>query len=230
MLYNNAMKQTQQLRKDLEVFEQDPVNTQLSTIGQITTTITQLSRILQEYDDFISKQTLNENSKLKNETRLLNFQNELSESKIKFQSLKKQREEELAQISKNSLFNNTSTAVSDNPYESNTVVNRHANNSQQHSGLSMQEGLYKEQSILQRGDEQLDAILEMGQQAFSDLVEQNEIIKKTQQKMVQSLETLGVSRETIRKIEKKAFEDRWIFYIGAILTLYCFYLILKYLR
>ncbi|OWB69157.1 hypothetical protein B5S33_g4989 [[Candida] boidinii] len=225
------MKQTQQLRKDLEVFEQDPVNTQLSTIGQITTTITQLSRILQEYDDFISKQTLNENSKLKNETRLLNFQNELSESKIKFQSLKKQREEDLAQISKNSLFNNTSTAVSDNPYESNTVVNRHANiAAQQQSGLSMQEGLYKEQSILQRGDEQLDAILEMGQQAFTDLVEQNEIIKKTQQKMVQSLETLGVSRETIRKIEKKAFEDKWIFYIGAILTLYFFYLILKYLR
>ncbi|GME76482.1 unnamed protein product [[Candida] boidinii] len=94
----------------------------------------------------------------------------------------------------------------------------------------MQEGLYKEQSILQRGDEQLDAILEMGQQAFTDLVEQNEIIKKTQQKMVQSLETLGVSRETIRKIEKKAFEDKWIFYIGAILTLYFFYLILKYLR
>ncbi|OUM53384.1 hypothetical protein BVG19_g2660 [[Candida] boidinii] len=225
------MKQTQQLRKDLEVFEQDPVNTQLSTIGQITTTITQLSRILQEYDDFISKQTLNENSKLKNETRLLNFQNELSESKIKFQSLKKQREEDLAQISKNSLFNNTSTAVSDNPYESNTVINRHANiAAQQQSGLSMQEGLYKEQSILQRGDEQLDAILEMGQQAFTDLVEQNEIIKKTQQKMVQSLETLGVSRETIRKIEKKAFEDKWIFYIGAILTLYFFYLILKYLR
>ena len=41
-----------------------------------------------------------------------------------------------------------------------------------------------------RGSEQLDRILEMGQQAFEDIVEQNEILRKVQTKFEESLITL----------------------------------------
>lgn len=69
----------------------------------------------------------------------------------------------------------------------------------------------------------------MGKQAFDDLVEQNEIINNVRDKMSQGLSTLGVSKETVGLIERKAWEDKWIFYIGAIFTLYIMYLIWYYL-
>ncbi|KAG7874392.1 hypothetical protein KL938_005007 [Ogataea parapolymorpha] len=235
LLYNNAIKQTQQLRKDLEQFEKDPTSAQLSLIGQITTTITNLSRTLQDYEDYIVKQTLNlnESQKLKNENRLASLKNELLEYKLKTQSLKKQREEGLAEVNRNQLFANRSTAISENPYDDNnvsSVTNRGGQSRQEQlSGLSMQEGLQKEQSVLERSNQQLDEILEMGRMAFDDLVEQNEVVLKMKERMSSSLQTLGVSKATIRQIEKKAFEDKWIFYIGAALTLYVMYLIWKYL-
>ncbi|OBA18582.1 uncharacterized protein OGAPODRAFT_11120 [Ogataea polymorpha] len=227
--------QTQQLRKDLEQFEKDPTSAQLSLIGQITTTITNLSRTLQDYEDYIVKQTLNlnESQKLKNENRLASLKNELLEYKLKTQSLKKQREEGLAEVNRNQLFANRSTAISENPYDDSnvsSVTNRGGQSRQEQlSGLSMQEGLQKEQSVLERSNQQLDEILEMGRMAFDDLVEQNEVVLKMKERMSSSLQTLGVSKATIRQIEKKAFEDKWIFYIGAALTLYVMYLIWKYL-
>ncbi|ODV84563.1 glycoside hydrolase family 17 protein [[Candida] arabinofermentans NRRL YB-2248] len=244
LLYNSAIKQTQQLRKDLEIFENNPINSPLSIIGQITTTITTLTRTLQDYEDYILKQTLslNESQKLKNENRLKNLKDELIEYKLKFQLFKKQREDGLNELNKNQLlYTNRSTAISDNPYdESNgsSIVNRanaksiddqNDNESNKYSSLSMQEGLYKEQTVLEKSNQQLDDILEMGKLAFDDLIEQNEVILKMKDKMSSSLQTLGVSKATIRKIEKKAFEDKWIFYIGALITLYIMYLIYSYL-
>ncbi|KAG7869840.1 hypothetical protein KL918_000044 [Ogataea parapolymorpha] len=205
------------------------------TANLITTTITNLSRTLQDYEDYIVKQTLNlnESQKLKNENRLASLKNELLEYKLKTQSLKKQREEGLAEVNRNQLFANRSTAISENPYDDNnvsSVTNRGGQSRQEQlSGLSMQEGLQKEQSVLERSNQQLDEILEMGRMAFDDLVEQNEVVLKMKERMSSSLQTLGVSKATIRQIEKKAFEDKWIFYIGAALTLYVMYLIWKYL-
>ncbi|GME92658.1 unnamed protein product [Ambrosiozyma monospora] len=241
LLYNNANKQTQQLRKDLDLFEKDPIGSPISIIGQITTTLTTLSRTLKDFQDYIEKQTLslNEGAKLKNETRLQNLNNELMEYKLKFQSLKKQREQGLAEQSKAKLF---TTAVSENPYgEDISMTNRrgfHDDQSQgqpqqqqqqKYSGMSMEEGLYKEQNSLDKSNQQLDDILEMGRQAFDDLVEQNELIADMRERMGESLENLGFSQVTIRKVQRKLFEDKWLFYIGALLTLYIMYLIYHYL-
>ena len=43
----------------------------------------------------------------------------------------------------------------------------------------------------------------MGQQAFEDIVEQNEILRKVQTKFEESLITLGVSQGTIRSVERR---------------------------
>ncbi|VEU23087.1 DEKNAAC104099 [Brettanomyces naardenensis] len=236
LLYNNATRLTQQLRKDLEQFAKDPSTAAPALIGQITTTINNLGRTLRDYEEFINNQTLslNESQKLKNQNRLTNLKKEYSEYKVKFASLRKQREDSQAESSRNQLFSNRSTAISDNPYDENSMSIRQGHASKNgsvpsDSGLSMQEGLYKEQSVLERSNQQLDDILEMGRQAFDDLVEQNEIVGKMRDRMSSSLETMGVSRATIRKIEKKAFEDKWIFYIGGGTTLFSMYMIWHYL-
>ncbi|QPG74250.1 hypothetical protein FOA43_001575 [Brettanomyces nanus] len=236
LLYNNASRLTQQVRRDLEQFEKNPVTAAPALLGQITTTINNLGRTLADYEMYIKNQTLslNESQKVKNQNRLENLQKEYSEYKVQFSGLRKQREEAQAEQNKSQLFSNRSTAISDNPYEENGITSRQTraakeNNEISDSGMTMRDGLYKEQSTFERSNQQLDDILEMGRQAFDDLVEQNEIVGKMRDKMNSSLETMGVSRATIRQIEKIAFEDKWIFYIGAALTLFIMYMIYHYL-
>lgn len=239
LLYNNASRLAQQLRKDISAFEKDPKAAPPSLIGQITTTSNSLSRTLKDYSDYIEKQTLslNEAQKAKNQGRLETLRQDYAEYKNKIASLRKQREEALAEANRNQLFSNRSTAISDNPYDESNMTSRQLHGVSQGeqiqanapSGMSMSEGLYKEQTSLERSNQQLDDILDMGRQAFDDLVQQNEMVGKMRDRMNSSLETMGVSRATIRKIDKKAFEDKWIFYIGGGLTFFIMYLIWHYL-
>ncbi|QLL31829.1 hypothetical protein HG536_0B06970 [Torulaspora globosa] len=97
-------------------------------------------------------------------------------------------------------------------------------------GLPLYNGLQKEQSIFQRGNAQLELILEMGHQSLDDLVEQNQILQKMQDRMSSSLRTLGVSEETIQKINRRAFKDKLIFWFALVLLLGGFYLVLKWFR
>lgn len=48
--------------------------------------------------------------------------------------------------------------------------------------------------------------------------------------MTKSMQTLGVSNETINKINKRVFKDKFIFWIALALMLTGFYFVLKWLR
>lgn len=98
------------------------------------------------------------------------------------------------------------------------------------AGLPLYNGLEKERSIFQRGNAQLDLILEMGHQSLDDLVEQNQILRKVQDRMSSSLRTLGVSEDTIQMINRRAFKDKFIFYFAFLLMLVGFYFVFKWLR
>lgn len=219
------------MRKELDQFSGDPAGAAPGLIGQLTTTINNLGRTLRDYETYIKNQTLdlNEAQKQKNQGRLENLQKEYDDAKASFTSLRKRREDAQTEAGRSQLFTNKSTAISDNPYDNNTMTSRHTQQPPTETDMSMQEGLYREQNILERSNAQLDDILEMGRQAFDDLVEQNEIVLKMRDRMTSSLATMGVSKATIRTIEKKAFEDKWIFYIGAALTLFLMWLIYHYL-
>lgn len=116
---------------------------------------------------------------------------------------------------------------SENPYDSGSQGYGYGQNQQQQtSNMSYLEGLYKEKQSLSRGSQQLDQILEMGQNAFEDLVEQNETLKKLGSKFSLSLVTLGVSQGTIRTIEKRARQDKWLFWGGVIIFfVLCYFLV-----
>lgn len=105
-----------------------------------------------------------------------------------------------------------STSSTDNPYF-----------------MSYDEGMSKERDSLGRSSRQLDEILQMGQQSFDDLLVQNEYLQKFEKKLALSLMTLGVLRGTITRVERRAYQDRFLFFGGAIVTLVCFFLIYKYL-
>lgn len=224
-LYNHGLKQTQLLTKDLSGFEKNISTSPLSLQGSISTSLTSFKKTIKEYGDLI-KQNSKDPNIAKHETRLEKFQQDLSGFTKKFEDLKVQRENSVHEENRQQLLGRRTHVASDNPYDQTSTQQQLIPELQ----MSYQEGLYNERNSLARGSQQLDQILEMGQQAFEDIVEQNQILQQLGNKFEQSLLTLGVSQGTIRTIERRAKQDKWLFWGGVMLMLVCFWYILKFFR
>lgn len=230
-IYNHGVKQTQTITRDLTSFEKNLSTSPLSLQGAITTSITAFKKTIREYSDLIDKNTTDA-AYTKHESRVRKFNEDLENFVSKFDNLKKQRDIAVQETNKQELLgrrhilappHQTSTP-SENPYDPTQQQQ------QQEQVMLQREGLYNENQALARGSEQLDRILEMGQQAFEDIVEQNETLRKLQTKFEESLVTLGVSRGTIRSVEKRAKQDKWLFWFCVVAMLVIFYYIIKFFR
>ena len=111
-----------------------------------------------------------------------------------------------------------------------STENPYGQDNTQNAGLHLGylEGLYKEKQSLGRGNQQLDMILEMGQNALGDLVDQNETLKRLGAKFEQSLMTLGVSQGTIRRVERRARQDKWLFWLLVVVFFVLCYFIIRW--
>ncbi|KAI5949700.1 BOS1 [Candida margitis] len=229
-IYNHGLKQTQTITKDLAQFEKNLSTSPLSLQGAITTSITAFKKTIKEYTDLLEKNPTDA-SFAKHEGRINKFNQELENFASKFDNLKKQREISVQEADRQELLGRrhvtaTVSQTSDNPYD----PSQQQQQQQQQQTLSQREGLYNENQTLARGSEQLDRILEMGQQAFEDIVEQNETLRKVQAKFEEGLVTLGVSQGTIRSVERRAKQDKWLFWFCVVMMLVIFYYILKFFR
>lgn len=74
----------------------------------------------------------------------------------------------------------------------------------------------REQSFFNTANTQLDQYLDRGRAVLSDLGQQREILKGTQRKMYSVANTLGISGDTIRMVERRAKQDKWVFWVGVI--------------
>lgn len=77
---------------------------------------------------------------------------------------------------------------------------------------------------------QLDEFLDRGRAVLGDLGQQREMLKGTQKRLYSVANTLGVSGDTIRMIERRAKQDKWIFWAGVVVFFVFCYLVLRYLR
>ena len=77
---------------------------------------------------------------------------------------------------------------------------------------------------------QLDEYLERGRAVLGDLSQQREILKGTQRRLYSVANTLGISGDTIRMVERRAKQDKWIFGGGALVFFGFCWLCIKYLR
>lgn len=77
---------------------------------------------------------------------------------------------------------------------------------------------------------QLDEFLERGRAVLGDLGDQREMLKGTQRKLYSVANTLGISGDTIRMVERRAKQDKWIFWAGVVVFFVFCYLVLKFLR
>lgn len=228
-LYNHGVKQTQLITKDLSVFEKSVSTSPLSLQGSLSTSLTSFKKTIKEYNDLI-KQNSKDNNITKHETRLEKFQQDYDGFQRKFEDLKLQRESTVQEANRQELMGRrTAHHQSENPYDQ-SESSGNTNGVQEQQRLSYLEGLYKEKTSLQRSAQQLDQILEMGQLAFDDIVDQNETLQRLGAKFELSLVTLGVSQGTIRTIERRAKQDKWIFWGGFLFMIFCFWWIIRVFR
>lgn len=237
-LYIHAQKQKTQLQQDIAKFEQDNLTAPISLQGSISATLVAFEKTIEQYKQHFDKRRAggsNDEEQLdpKYELRLVSLKKDHKDFDAKFKELKQKYNENNArsklfespldaQTGGESVMNQRRTATNDNTSQ--------PGNTSSNYGLPMYDGLQKEQSIFQRGNAQLDMILEMGQQSLDDIMEQNQILLKVQDQMSRSLRTLGVSEETIQTINKRVFKDKLIFILIIFLFLVGVYYVLKWFR
>lgn len=88
----------------------------------------------------------------------------------------------------------------------------------------------REQNFFANTNTALDEYIARGQAVLGDLGSQREMLKNTQKRLYSVANTLGVSGDTIRMIERRAKQDKWIFWAGAVIFFAFCWLCLHFLR
>ncbi|RDL31949.1 Protein transport protein BOS1 [Venustampulla echinocandica] len=242
-LFNTALKQSTSLKRDLSAPSGTPLTPSL--LGQISASLTSFSRTLDSYAD-LAKTELNPAKKEKAQDRISSFRAELQSFREQLKELKAQNEDVQTSVNRQELLGRRPhhTATPDNPYSNASIASAPSAHSpwapkegSGSSGLGMNSGDYnreqhamREQNFFANTNNALDEYLARGQAVLGDLGQQREILKGTQKRLYSVANTLGVSGDTIRMIERRAKQDKWIFWAGVLIFFGFCWLVLHYLR
>lgn len=176
--------------------------------------------------------------------RVKNFRKELAECRSAFETLKAERAEAVHSQNRVELLGRRghSSQTPDNPYAyaaSSTSASAFAPKAAHNRNSSvnpfpaeqanMESHLYRENNFFQQTHNQLDEFLDRGRAVLGDLNDQRAVLKGTQKKLYSVGATLGISRDTIKMVERRAKEDKWIFYGGIVVFMLFCYFVIKWL-
>ncbi|KAJ8103545.1 hypothetical protein POJ06DRAFT_3281 [Lipomyces tetrasporus] len=231
-LFNHALKQSQSLKKDLDAFSASPSTASLALQGQISATLATLQRTIDEYDA-MARRELVPAKQDKAFARIRNFRTEAGEARTLFEKLKKEREEAQNNLNRAELLGRRPhhSATPDNPYATGLTSNGSSVGGS--GGVQISDSIPAAaipREFFQRTGDQLDEFLERGRAVLGDLVEQRNVLKSTQRKLYSAANTLGISSDTIKYIERRARQDKVVFWAGVAICLLSFYFILRWLR
>lgn len=240
-LFNSALRQSTSIRKDLDAFAATPTPSPALT-GQISASLTSFSRTIDDY----SKLAKQEPVAVKQEKafeRLKQFRGELSEYREQFQRLRSLNEDVQITANRTELLGRRPHHAStpENPYSNPpaTAPYRPNQSSASYAATSLgaapedysrESHAFREQSFLTQTGAQLDEFLDRGRAVLGDLGQQREMLKGTQRRLYSVANTLGVSGDTIRMVERRAKQDKWIFWAGVVIFFAFCWLVLHYLR
>ena len=133
------------------------------------------------------------------------------------------------------------TATPENPYAQSNIAQNSAfaPSSKSAQGLSFgaspqdatrESHALREQSVFASTNTALDEYLERGRAVLGDLGQQRDMLKGTQRKLYSVGTTLGISGDTIRMVERRAKQDKWIFWAGVIIFFLFCWLVIHYLK
>ncbi|KAK7744301.1 Protein transport protein bos1 [Diatrype stigma] len=254
--FNSALKQSTSLKRDLANLTTTSDNGDQPTpaaLGSVSASLTAFARTLDEYTA-LARQELNPAKQEKAHDRIRNFRAELADFRARFDGLKRAREDAQHASNRSELLGRRpyAAATPENPYahaamaaaaaggspSSNSVpTNRYGSGGTVGGQLQMGSDDYtreshalREQNFFSQTNNALDDYIARGQAVLGDLGAQREMLKNTQKRLYSVANTLGVSGDTIRMIERRAKQDKWIFWAGALVFFGFCWLCLHYLR
>ncbi|OJI81749.1 hypothetical protein ASPTUDRAFT_77047 [Aspergillus tubingensis CBS 134.48] len=213
----------------------------VSNHRQIAASLASLSRTVDDYSALSKKELIPEKQEKAFE-RVKNFRSELADYRQHFDRLRKEREEAQSVTNRNELLGRRPhhTATPENPYAQSSLPQSSAfAPSSSRSGLSFgaspadynrETHALREQSFLASTNTQIDEFLDRGRAVLADLGQQREVLKGTQRRLYSVANTLGVSGDTIRRVERRARQDKWIFWGGVLLFFLFCWAVLHFLR
>lgn len=257
--FNSALKQSTSIRKELSGLaaaingssNPDPSDPNASAptvspaqFGTLSASLTAFTRTVDEYNA-LARQELNMAKQEKAYDRIRNFRTELSEFRAQFDALKTARDDAAHQMNRAELLGRRPYAQTpENPYAasqsqgqgsqagpSGSSHRRTMSTAERGVGETVREDhAFREQAFFSSTNSALDDYIARGQAVLGDLSSQREMLKSTQKKMYTVANTLGVSGDTIRMIERRAREDKWIFWACVVVFVLFCWLVLHYLR
>ncbi|EFX04344.1 v-snare protein [Grosmannia clavigera kw1407] len=225
-----------------------------AAFGQLSASLTTFSRTVDEYNS-LAKQELNPAKQEKAFDRIRNFRTELGEYRTQLESLKSSRDDAVQAQSRAELLGRRPyvTATPENPYASAATAAAasaggggpasssiagaaglfgHARtmSASERAEITRETHALREQNFFSNTNTALDEYIARGQAVLGDLGSQRDMLKNTQKRMYTVANTLGISGDTIRMIERRAREDKWIFWTGVVIFVLFCWLCLHYLR
>ncbi|KAH7926508.1 V-snare-domain-containing protein [Leucogyrophana mollusca] len=236
-LYTLGVRQTNSLNADLERLRNG--DNSASLLGQISASLAAMHRTVEDYDSMAKREIIKAKQE-KGQMRVQKFRADYADLKSQFDRLKaektaSQRNELLqAQSSMLSPGSDTRRRFTPNSNMSGASSSQHSESpfgtpaALPNSTLREHHAL-NEHTFIQNTEARLDEFLAQGREVLDNLVDQRNMLKGTQKRLLDAANTLGLSRDVIGWIEKRSTQDMYIFLGGAVFTFFCFYLIWRYL-
>ncbi|KAG6918715.1 hypothetical protein DXG01_012200 [Tephrocybe rancida] len=246
-LYTSGVRQTNSLQGDLERLRNG--DNSASLLGQISASLAAMQRTIDDYDSMAKREIIKAKQE-KAQMRVQKFRTDYGELRSQFEMLKSQAAAEKAASQRSDLMSTSATLLSPSdtrrrfqttPSQNSTLHPGLRPEAEQHSespfrGPTPQPGYgsrefqaLDEHSFIQNTETRLDDFLAQGREVLDNLVDQRNMLKGTQRRLLDAANTMGMSRDVIGWIERRSTQDMYIFFAGAVFTFFCFFMIWKYL-
>ncbi|CAM1510919.1 Fc.00g084320.m01.CDS01 [Cosmosporella sp. VM-42] len=239
--YNSALRQSKALRLELTNLNTKP-QASPADIGNVSASLASFTKTIEEYHN-LARQEIVPKKQEEAFERVKRFREDLTDLRTQVDSLKKAREDAQHQANRTELLGRRPyNATPENPYANAPTTSTHSTFQPRHqSNVSgpMTTGsadeareahAFREQNFFSNTNQALDDYIARGQAVLGDLGQQREMLKSTQKRLYSVANTLGISGDTIRMVERRAREDKWIFFAGVIVFFLFCWLVLHYLR
>ncbi|KAI9172616.1 Protein transport protein BOS1 [Paramyrothecium foliicola] len=232
--YNSALRQSKALRSELTNLSPQPT---AAEIGNVSASLAAFTKTLDEYSS-LARQEIVPKKQAEAQERVRRFRDDLADMRTQVDGLRKAREDAQHQANRAELLGRRPyQATPENPYANAQATTTHSAFHPRHHGGSTAGGppatmgsademreahAFREQNFFAGTNQALDDYIARGQAVLGDLTQQREMLKGTQKRLYGIANTLGVSGDTIRMVERRAREDKWIFAAGVIVFfLFC---------
>ncbi|OBZ67234.1 Protein transport protein bos1 [Grifola frondosa] len=237
-LYTLGVRQTNSIQADLDRLRNG--ETSAALLGQVSASLAAMNRTVDDYDSMAKREIITAKQE-KAMMRVQKFRTDYAELRGQFERMKADHENaaraELLSASSSSTIpmsagpgdarrrymavsSPSSSDISESPFRGPTPL----------PGSSLREDhALHEHTFIHNTEARLDEFIAQGRAVLDDLVDQRNVLKGTQKRLLDAANTLGLSRDVIGWIERRTTQDMYIFFAGAIFTFFCFFLIWRYL-